>query len=60
MANDEQKIACPNCDGHGWRAIGDAAYYECPMCEGRGMLVIDAQETMEQPKRRKPRGRVAV
>ena len=53
---DEQIIACPNCDGHGWRQVGDRAGYECPMCDGRGKMVIDQKKTEALPVKRMPRG----
>lgn len=51
----EQKIRCPNCEGHGWTCYGSRHYDECPVCETRGNLIIDSEKTLALPAKRKPR-----
>ncbi len=60
MSEPEQKIDCPNCEGHGWRRVGNNGYYECPICDVRGALIIDSDKTGALPRKRLPRGGIAI
>ncbi len=52
----EQIIVCLNCEGYGWRRVGDNSYYECGVCETRGRLVIDGKKTLALKPKKIPRG----
>lgn len=56
----EQIIICPNCEGHGWRSVGDRSYYDCPVCERRGRLVIDGDKTLALAPKPMPKSRTKV
>lgn len=58
--SDDQRIKCPNCEGRGWRRVGDDGYYECPVCDMRGALIIDSDKTYALPEKKPPRERKRV
>lgn len=46
--NDPPHVECPDCEGTGILAVGEAGDLECPACDGDGERYLTTEEIHER------------